>query len=74
MAELVEALLVQHYDPVYRQSIRRNFSRYAQATPLALPDISNMPLSKPHGHYVLSSATTVPPAPREPRRRLLYLF
>jgi hypothetical protein len=73
MAELVEALLVQHYDPVYRQSIRRNFSRYAQATPLALPDIS-VPLSKPHGHYVLSSATTVPPAPREPRRRLLYLF
>lgn len=40
MAELVEELLVQHYDPVYRQSIARNFSRYAQATPLVLPDIS----------------------------------
>jgi tRNA 2-selenouridine synthase len=41
MAELVEELLVQHYDPVYRQSIARNFSRYAQATPLRLPDISD---------------------------------
>ncbi|MCL6483729.1 MAG: tRNA 2-selenouridine(34) synthase MnmH, partial [Janthinobacterium lividum] len=40
MAELVEQLLVQHYDPVYRQSIARNFSRYAQAAPLILPDIS----------------------------------
>lgn len=41
MAELVQQLLVEHYDPVYLQSIRRNFSRYAEATPLLLPDISD---------------------------------
>ncbi|KAB8038204.1 tRNA 2-selenouridine(34) synthase MnmH [Janthinobacterium aquaticum] len=41
MAELVQQLLVEHYDPVYLQSIRRNFSRYAEATPLVLSDISN---------------------------------
>ncbi|WP_312438682.1 tRNA 2-selenouridine(34) synthase MnmH [Janthinobacterium sp.] len=40
MAELVEELLVQHYDPAYLQSIKRNFSRYAQAAPLPLADIS----------------------------------
>ncbi|MBV7534603.1 tRNA 2-selenouridine(34) synthase MnmH [Duganella sp. sic0402] len=40
MTELVDALLAQHYDPAYLRSIDRNFSRYAQATPLDLPDIS----------------------------------
>lgn len=41
MAGLVEELLVQHYDPAYLQSIRRNFSRYPDAVPLALADISD---------------------------------
>lgn len=41
MAELVQQLLVEHYDPVYLQSIRRNFIRHAEATPLVLPDISD---------------------------------
>ncbi|OYO28808.1 tRNA 2-selenouridine(34) synthase MnmH [Janthinobacterium sp. PC23-8] len=41
MTELVEELLVQHYDPGYLQSIRRNFSRYQQAAALVLPDISD---------------------------------
>jgi len=41
MPELVAALLHRHYDPVYLQSIRRNFSRLDQARTLTLPDISN---------------------------------
>ncbi|OBV38724.1 tRNA 2-selenouridine(34) synthase MnmH [Janthinobacterium psychrotolerans] len=41
MTELVEELLVQHYDPGYLQSIRRNFVRYQQAAPLVLADISD---------------------------------
>lgn len=41
MSELVEELLVQHYDPGYLQSIRRNFVRYQQAAPLVLSDISD---------------------------------
>ncbi|GGI54667.1 tRNA 2-selenouridine(34) synthase MnmH [Oxalicibacterium solurbis] len=40
-AEVVETLLRQHYDPGYMQSIRRNFSLFDQATPLALTDISD---------------------------------
>lgn len=36
--ELVEALLVEHYDPAYLKSIGRNFTRSADALPLALPD------------------------------------
>jgi tRNA 2-selenouridine synthase len=31
LAEMVEALLVQHYDPNYLASTERNFSRFAQA-------------------------------------------
>lgn len=38
MPALVEALLVQHYDPAYLRSIDRNFSRYKQALPLELAD------------------------------------
>ena len=39
MPELVDQLLVQHYDPAYLRSIDRNFVRYGQATPLELHDI-----------------------------------
>lgn len=39
MAELVDELLAQHYDPAYLRSIDRNFSRYAGAQPLELADI-----------------------------------
>lgn len=38
-AEMVEALLLQHYDPTYTQSIHRNFSLFGQAASLALPNI-----------------------------------
>lgn len=41
MADLVDALLAQHYDPAYLRSIDRNFIRYASAQPLALADISD---------------------------------
>lgn len=39
MAELVDQLLVEHYDPSYLRSIDRNFVRFAQAEIVALPDI-----------------------------------
>lgn len=40
MAELVEELLAEHYDPAYLRSIGRNFVRYDQARQLELDDIS----------------------------------
>ena len=38
--EVVLELLVQHYDPLYTASIRRNFRQYAHAVACALPDRS----------------------------------
>jgi tRNA 2-selenouridine synthase len=32
---VVQELLVQHYDPVYRQSMQRNFTHYGEAQTLA---------------------------------------
>ena len=40
MQELVDQLLVQHYDPAYLRSIDRNFMRYPQAEVLELDDIA----------------------------------
>jgi tRNA 2-selenouridine synthase len=40
MPEVVEQLLVEHYDPAYLRSIERNFVQYAQAELLELPGIS----------------------------------
>jgi len=40
MAQLVDQLLVDHYDPAYLRSIDRNFVRYPQAEVLALDDIA----------------------------------
>ncbi|MEH6434140.1 tRNA 2-selenouridine(34) synthase MnmH [Massilia sp. DD77] len=40
MAELVDQLLVEHYDPAYLRSIDRNFVRYAQARVVELNDIA----------------------------------
>jgi tRNA 2-selenouridine synthase len=37
--ELVDQLLVQHYDPAYLRSIDRNFAQYPQAEALVLGDI-----------------------------------
>ena len=38
MAEVVRALLVEHYDPVYLASMERNFARFGEAPPLLLAD------------------------------------
>ena len=37
---VVQDLLTQHYDPVYLQSMQRNFSQYPQARPIAPADRS----------------------------------
>lgn len=39
MPELVDQLLVEHYDPAYLRSIDRNFVQYGQASVLELADI-----------------------------------
>ena len=38
VAGVVEELLTLHYDPVYERSMQRNFSHYAQARAVHLPD------------------------------------
>jgi tRNA 2-selenouridine synthase len=40
MPELVDQLLVEHYDPAYLRSIDRNFVQFGQAEVLELPDIA----------------------------------
>jgi tRNA 2-selenouridine synthase len=40
MPELVNELLLEHYDPAYLRSISRNFTQFAQADVLALEDIA----------------------------------
>ncbi len=40
-ATMVEALLVEHYDPSYLRSIHRNFIRYGDAQVLVLPGIAD---------------------------------
>ena len=40
MAELVDQLLVEHYDPAYLRSIDRNFAQYPQAQAVELNDIA----------------------------------
>ena len=39
MPELVDELLLDHYDPAYLRSIERNFTQFSQAEVLRLPDI-----------------------------------
>ena len=40
MPELVDELLMEHYDPAYLRSISRNFTQFAQAEVLTLEDIA----------------------------------
>lgn len=40
MQPLVEELLIDHYDPAYNKSIRRNFTRFGDAMTLEIADIS----------------------------------
>lgn len=44
--EVVLELLVQHYDPMYAQSIQRNFKQYGQALQCTLQDRSPATLSR----------------------------
>jgi len=46
MPELVDQLLVEHYDPAYLRSIDRNFVQYGQARVLALNDIAEQDFIK----------------------------
>ncbi|XLZ71545.1 tRNA 2-selenouridine(34) synthase MnmH [Massilia sp. SR12] len=41
MPQLVDELLVEHYDPAYLKSIDRNFVQYDKAVQLELPDITH---------------------------------
>lgn len=41
IGELVDELLLKHYDPAYGQSIKRNFDQFSEAQILDLPDISD---------------------------------
>ena len=43
---VVLELLTQHYDPMYAQSIQRNFKQYAQAQPCVLKDRSPVALAE----------------------------
>ena len=38
LREVVQALLVEHYDPVYLRSMGRNFAGFGRAAALELPD------------------------------------
>lgn len=56
---VVHELLTQHYDPMYAQSIERNFKRFPQALPLELPD--RTPAS-----FAAIAATLIAHVPAEP--------
>ncbi|MFN9450226.1 MAG: tRNA 2-selenouridine(34) synthase MnmH [Rubrivivax sp.] len=43
--QVVEELLLRHYDPVYLKSMARNFTQYAQAVPLSLHSLDAGPLA-----------------------------
>lgn len=51
-ADVVRDLLLTHYDPVYRQSIRRNFAHYADALPCPLADRSPPALAALAGRII----------------------
>ena len=52
MAELVDELLGEHYDPAYTRSIDRNFLRYGEAEVLTLDDISAPAFLAAAGHLL----------------------
>ena len=55
METLVSELLVQHYDPAYRRSIARNFSQFANAQILEMPEFSD-------AAFAAAAASLYPPA------------
>ncbi|MFC5474960.1 tRNA 2-selenouridine(34) synthase MnmH [Paraherbaspirillum soli] len=65
MAELVDELLVKHYDPAYLQSIKRNFEQFTAAQGLELQDISAAAFLQAalHLHSSTPQSPTSPPGP-----------
>ena len=59
--EVVLELLTGHYDPMYTQSISRNFTQFAQAQPLVLSDRSPASLASA-ARALMASEAAVPPA------------
>jgi tRNA 2-selenouridine synthase len=53
---VVLELLTQHYDPMYTQSIQRNFKQYGSALPCVLPDRSVQSLSEAARQLIASAA------------------
>ena len=58
MAPLVEELLAQHYDPAYLKSIDRNFSRFGQATTLAIAGVSAEAFDDAASRLLVAESTT----------------
>lgn len=60
--DVVLELLTRHYDPMYAQSIARNFSQFPQALPLALPDRSPQALADAARALMAREAASLHPA------------
>ncbi len=56
MAEVVQALLTQHYDPVYLQSMQRNFSLFGRARELHPGDRSPAAMDRVARQFVATPA------------------
>lgn len=56
--EVVLELLTQHYDPMYTQSIGRNFSQFGQAIPCQLPNRSVLSLTEAARRLMAREAAT----------------
>jgi tRNA 2-selenouridine synthase len=61
---LVSQLLLAHYDPVYLKSMARNFERYGEATPVALPTLEPAALAAAARELVHGVPTARGPALR----------
>lgn len=57
MAEIVQDLLTKHYDPLYAQSIERNFTEFASALTCTLPDHSPEALTQAAVFLIQSEST-----------------
>jgi tRNA 2-selenouridine synthase len=60
-AEVVEQLLALHYDPVYMRSMQRNFSGFARAGTIELPDAEASTLSAAAAQLITSTGVGVLP-------------
>lgn len=57
LAEVVQDLLTKHYDPLYAQSIERNFTAFASALPCVLTDRSPEALARAAASLIQSEST-----------------